>query len=380
MKKIKLLVVTPYFYPKIGGIEKHTYNLYNGLRKKLGYEIVIITSNHESKEYKEETFEGMKIYRLSYQFKVSNTPISLKWKGQIKEIIKKEKPSIIMAHSPVPFISDVTILSNKKIPSILKYHSGSMKKERFSFSNLIIFIYEKIFLRKLLKKSDYIICTSDFVMNNFLKNYKNKSRTITPSVDLEVFKAKNHKINSKILYVGRMDKTSKWKGINYLIGAIKIVKQKIPDVKLNLVGEGDALQDYMDQANKLNLNKNISFLGALGGNKLVAKYNYSNLLVLPSISEAESFGMVLIEAMACKKPVVGSNIGGIPYVIDNGKNGLIIPPKNSQALAEAIIKILENPKIAKKMGEEGYKKVKEKFNLNNQIEETNKVILEALNK
>lgn len=382
-RKIKLLVVTPYFYPKIGGVEKHTYNLYLSLNKKYDYEIVVITSNHENpKEYKEEDLDGMKVYRLPRQFKVSNTPISFKWKRQIKEIIKKEKPSILMAHSPVPFISDISIMNKGILPSIFKYHSGSMKKEKFSLANVLIFIYERFFLPKILKKTDYIISTSDFVKNNFLKDYNYKSMTITPSVDINLFKPlkdNEGKLN-KILFVGRIEKTSQWKGINYLIDSISIVKNKIPYIKLNLIGEGDAVKEYKKQVKKLGLENQITFLGPLTGKRLVEEYNKSNVLVLPSISEAESFGMVLIEAMACKKPVIGSRIGGIPYVIDDGVNGLLVPPKDTPALADAIIKILENPKLAKKMGEKGYKKVKKDFTLNDQIKKTNEIILEILRK
>lgn len=383
MKKIKILVITPYFYPKIGGVEKHTYNLYKGLKKKYNYEIVVITSNHESKKYKEEILEGMKIYRLASQFKVSNTPVNFKWKKQIKEIIKKENPNMIMAHSPVPFISDVTILSNKNLPVILKYHSGSMKKEKRSFTNILIYIYEKVLLPMVLNKSNYIICTSDFVKNNFLKGYNNKSITITPSVDVDKFKplekSKTNK-NFNILYVGRIDKTSRWKGIQYLLGSIKFISKNNSNILLTIVGDGDAIEYYKSQVLKLKIEDYVEFKGSLSGNDLVKKYQETDVLVLPSTSEAESFGMVLIEAMACKKPVIGSKMGGIPYVIDDGENGLLVPPKNTQSLAGAIIKILENPKLAKQMGEKGYKKVKENFTLENQINETNKIILKVLKK
>jgi glycosyltransferase involved in cell wall biosynthesis len=104
----------------------------------------------------------------------------------------------------------------------------------------------------------------------------------------------------------------------------------------------------------------------------VEYYQKSNVLVLPSLSE--SFGMVLLEAMACKKPVIGSNVGGIPYVIDNDQNGLLVPPKDPQALADAIIKILTNPQLAKKMGEEGYEKVMKNFTWEKQINTTKELI------
>jgi len=378
---MKLLVVTPYFYPQIGGVEKHTYSLYKGLRKKHNYEIVVVTSNPENKEYKKEILEGMKIYRLPRQFKISNTPISFKWKKEIKKIIEKENPNIIMAHSPVPFISDIAIRA-ATIPSILKYHSGSMKKGK-PIIDLIISFYEKFFLTQTIKKANKLICTSDFVKNDFLKKFKYKSITITPSVDIKKFKPnKSKKISKKmnVLYVGRIDRTSKWKGIQYLLESIRFISKSNPEIFLTITGGGDAIEDYKSQASKLKINNHVKFSGPLGGKKLIKKYQETDILVLPSITEAESFGMVLIEAMACKKPVIGSNIGGIPYVIDHKENGLLVPAKDSKALADAIIKILKNPKLAKQMGENGYKKVNKRFTLESQIKQTNAIIKEVLKK
>jgi len=352
---MKILIVTPTFYPASGGVPNDTYNLYKGLKQNYNYNIVVITSNHEN-TYKEEIIEGIKIYRLPYQFKISNTPISFKWKKQIKEIIKKEKPDVIMGHMPVTFICDVTlpIALKEKIPFIIKYHhGGSMKKGKFPI-DIIIWFYESFFLRKILKRSDKIIVSSKFISEDFLKNYKEKTIVITPAVDTKLFKPNSIKNKNQILFVGNLKKSEDYKGLNFLFEAIKIIKENTPEVKLMIVGDGDYRKYYENMCNKLGLEKNIEFKGELKKEKLVREYQNTNIFVLPSLME--SFGMVLIEAMACKKPVIGSNIGGIPYVIDNNKNGLLVPPKDPKALAKAIIKILENPKLAKKMGENGYKK------------------------
>jgi len=368
----KFLVVTPYFYPKIGGAENYAYNISKGL-KKYGWEIVVVTSNHEANEYKEETLEGMKVYRLPRQFKISNTPISFKWKKQIKEIIKEEKPNVINAHTPVPFISDVTsrIAHKLKIPFVLTYHAGSMKKERSIF-NLLIWIYENIFLKRTLDNSEKVICSSDFVKNDFLRKYFKKTTTITPGVDLNLFKPSKYNLRNEILFVGSINKSEEYKSLEVLIKSILNVKSNIKDIKLIIVGSGDLVNYYKELIKKLDLRRNIIFTGNLYGNKLVKTYQSSNILILPSTKE--SFGMVLIEAMACKKPVIGSDIEGIPYVIDNGKDGLLVPPRNPKKLAEAIIKILKDPRLAKQMGENGYKKVKENFTLDTQINKMNEIL------
>ncbi len=376
---MKIMVVTPYFYPHIGGAENYAYNIAKGLKEKYGWEVVVVTSNHEERKYKEEQMDGIKIYRLPRWFKVSNTPINPLWLFSIHKIIKEERPEIINVHSPVPFISDITSLVVGNIPLITTYHAGSMIKKS-SIWNPLIFLYELFFLKMLFRKSTEIICYSpDYIRRN-LKKYKVKANYIPPGVDVSIFRPSPKKPGNDVLYVGRIEKNSDWKGIKYLLDAISIIKISKTDISLRLVGLGDRVDYYKKYAETLGINKNVTFVGCKVGVDLVREYQKSKSLVLPSITESESFGMVLIEMGACGKPVVGTNVGGIPFVIDDNKTGLLVPPKDPKALADAIIKILTDPQLAKKMGENGYKKVKENFTWDKQIKKTKKIIEESVNK
>lgn len=384
MKKIKLLLISPYFPLSAGGVQKYVYHIGKGLLKNYNYEVVVITSNHESpKEYKEEDLDGMKVYRLPRQFKLSNTPISFKWKKQIKEIIKKEKPDIINAHAPVPFISNVAckVAYENKIPFILTYHGGSTIFTGSIFVYFSMKIYENILLKSVLKRSNNIICSSEFVRLGFLKKYTNKSVTITPSVDTNLFKPDNTSrlARNKLLFVAaNLIKSEKYKGLDYLLKSIPIVKEKIKDIHLVVIGDGKYLKHYKRLCNELNTEKNVSFKGKLYDKDLVKEYQNSDIFILPSIFD--SCPLVLLEAMACKKPLIGTNICGIPYLIKDGENGLLFPPRDYQALSDAIIKLLTNPKLAKKMGENGYKKVKENFTWDIAAHKTNKIIKSILRK
>jgi glycosyltransferase involved in cell wall biosynthesis len=91
-------------------------------------------------------------------------------------------------------------------------------------------------------------------------------------------------------------------------------------------------------------------------------------VVLPSTTDSESFGMVLIEAMACAKPVIGSDVGGIPFVIDDGRDGYLVPPADAGALAGACLEILRTPDLAAALGEQGHRKVKDRFTWPAQID------------
>src|SRR5258708_1087947 len=137
---MKILVVIPYFYPSVGGLQNYALFISKGLQQ-LGHEIIIITANHTEKKYIIETNKNLKIYRLVIDWKISNTPIGFRWFGDIERIIKDEKPDVINAHTPVPYISDIAAIVAKKnnIPFVLTYQNDLIK-DNF-FLNLMINMY-----------------------------------------------------------------------------------------------------------------------------------------------------------------------------------------------------------------------------------------------
>ena len=379
MEKKKLLMVTPYFYPKIGGLENYAFNISKGLKEKYNWEIVVITSNHENTGYQEETINGIKIYRLPRWFKVSNTPINPMWYWQIKDIIKKENPNVINAHSPVPFIADMAAKAAKSlgIPFVLTYHNDLVKEN--PILNTIIKIFYFLLGNKTIRISTQIIATSQFYADSstYLKEYKNKISIVSPGTYLPK-EAKVKQLKNTILFVSQLDKTHRHKGLNYLIGAIAEVKKEIKDLQLIICGKGNDLDYYRELVNKFNLQDNITFKGFVKDFELRNLYFACTALILPSTTNAEGFGMVLVDAMAHKRPVIGTNVGGIPHLIENNKNGLLVSKKNTEELSKAIIKVLKDKTIAKKMGIFGYNKVKGSFTWDIQVKNTNKILLSLI--
>ena len=357
MKKNKLLLVTPYFYPQQGGLQNYAFNIAKGLIKDYGWDVVVVTSNENNKEKKVETIDKIKVYRLPLLFKISNTPINPFWYFDIKNIIKIEKPDIVNAHGPVPFIADVSALAAGSIPFVMTYHSGTMKKNRF-LPDILIGLYENVFLKFTIKKATKIILASNFVKRTMLKKYSYKSIVINPGVDTSIFKPLNirKKSENTVLFICRYANMHKMKGLDTILEAMKT----LPYAKLRIIGEKGKMKG-----------KNIEYVGIKTGNDLVEEMQNSSVLVLPSLAHMESFGMVLVEAMACKIPVIGTDIGGIPEIIDSRKNGIIIPPNNSKALAKALNEIFTNKEFALTMGEGGYHKVINKFQWTNKVRETN---------
>ena len=148
--------------------------------------------------------------------------------------------------------------------------------------------------------------------------------------------------------------SSQWKGIEILLQAFAIVVKRFPGVKLELVGGGDALDHYKKRAHELGILHDTVFSGPLIEEDLVQAYKRSSVVVLPSVSDSEAFSVVLVEAMASGRPIIGTRIGGTPQVIDNGENGLLVEAKNEAKLAKAIMRVLQDDAFAYSLALNGY--------------------------
>ena len=360
----KILVVTSYFYPDVSGVGKHMYNLCKCLVSDYHFKVVIISSG---KKYQEEEISGIKVYRLPFWFKLSNTPINPLWYFHIKKIIAREKPDLINSRAPVPFMPDLGALAAGKIPFVLGYHFPSMIKGKI-LPDILIKIYESLFLRFMLNKAKVIICSSEFIGKSFLKNYSHKIVTITQGIDTRLFIPKETNVRNEIIFVGNF--YVEYKGLFYLLQALRFVKDHIKEIKLKIVGEGN-YKYYHSLCKKIGINRFVEFKGRLFGKNLVGEYQTSNLLVLPSISD--NFPSVCLEAMACKIPVIGTAVGAVKDIIDDGKSGILVPPRDEKALANAIIRILRDKKLADSLEQKGYRKIQDNFNWDDRARMTKEV-------
>jgi glycosyltransferase involved in cell wall biosynthesis len=337
-----LVIASAYFAPQIGGLERYTLEMTKAAVRR-GYEVSVITSG-EARSTTVDTIEGATIYRLPTQFKISNTPVNLNWYRELRQLLHEIQPDLVNVHSPVPFMADVAAFAARGIPVVVTYHAGSMKK-RSLVSDWVVNLYELLILPRMLNKASLIICSSDFVRETFLKKFQHKSITITPGVDIETFtRREGERTSNRVLFVGNF--TNGWKGLNYLRDAVAM----LPQVKLNVVGKGIHVEWPRTE-----------YHGELSGEKLVDMIHNSSLLALPSVAEPEAFGMVLVEAMACGIPVIGSRIGGIPKLISDQVDGLLVAPANAKELAAAIDKLVSNPKLADQYANKAYEKVRKQY-------------------
>ena len=167
---------------------------------------------------------------------------------------------------------------------------------------------------------------------------------------------------NKIFFLSLLDEFHEYKGLDYLLKAIKIVKDSVSDVKLVVGGKGVLMDHYIKLTESMGLSDNVEFHGFIPDENMVEYYAGANIFVLPSISSLqEGFGIVALEALACETPVITTDIVGVSSDLKEKNAGLSVAPRDHEALAEAIIYLLENEEISTQMGNNGRKLVKASY-------------------
>lgn len=368
---MNILIIAPYFYPEGGGLEKYAYNIARGLAALQNDVRVICYSKSGPKT---EYMDGILVQRRVADILISHTPVELRLLPYLLKEIRMKKYDVVMAHTPVPFCADMAAIACKLTNTrfILTYHNDNMK-DRWPLS-LIAGIYNHTLNYLTLFLSDRIVTPSPycFQMSRYLQHFTHKLEYIPPAVDDEFFAdeytgVKNvhekysippkHRI---ILFVGQMQQSHSHKGIKYLLEGFRIAHDSNPLMHLVLVG-GGAPAVYKKMVETMGIERYVTFSGHVDISEMVRFYHDADILVLPTTTVAEGFGMVLIEAAASETPVIGSDIGGIPYVIHDLENGILVQPKSPAEIASAIYTLLNDDTLYDTFKRCGYDAVNEHY-------------------
>jgi glycosyltransferase involved in cell wall biosynthesis len=289
-----------------------------------------------------------KIHKMHY-FLISAIYI-LSGSLQLAMLHRREKFDILHVHWPFPhgiMSSFAKIFCKTRI--VLNFHGAELLLvKRFGFV--------KSFLRYFIKNADAVIVNSSFTGKKVTDIYNCDINVIPYGTTIEpVINISKKSYGRNIFSVGRMIER---KGFKYLIDAMKYVVKEFPDARLTLAGGGPVRDELMQQVKELSLENYVSLPGKVPSVVLEKLFSGADMFVLPAIidknGDTEGLGVVLVEAMTYKLPVVASNVGGIPDVIIPGKSGILVEEKNSQALSEAMIKLLKAPDEMKVLGEKGF--------------------------
>lgn len=279
---------------------------------------------------------------------------------QIRSTSNPFGPMIVHSHGPrAGFLTRIISLFGVK--NVYTEHRYDID---FHLKNIFNELIQKKILAKQNFGTDLIIAVSSSV-RKFLINAKmapsDKIVVIPNGIDLSaVSKSASQQVSSKAPIIGNIGNLNIQKGQEYLIEAMALIRERFPLCVLEIVGEGELRKKLTQKIRDLGLERNVKLLGSVDNIEKYAKH--WSVFVLPSI--AETFGIVILEAMSLSLPVVASKVGGVVDIITNKKNGILISSRNSEAIAKAVIDIIEHPVLAAKLKREGLMQVK-KFELKN---------------
>lgn len=390
---MKILITSESYYPNVSGVAVFTYYLAENLAKR-GHQVLIITPGDKKQpKYKKETINGVTIYRLKSVYNPfrKGYRFTLWPYSSVKKIINEASPDLIHMQDPSPISICALFAFRKKIPIVITNHFSldyilSYLKLPKPFDRYLAKAFSR-YLHWFYKPAKILTCPTPTVAKYLKeKNIHSTAVAISNGVNLEQFfpfygNTESFKIEHRIpldkkiiLHVGRFDKD---KRIEVLIKAMPIVLRK-KEVCFILCGDGKEKRKYEQMVKKLNLAKNVVWIGIVSHQKELPKvYQMADLFVTPSPIETQ--GIVVLEAMASAKPVVGANAGALPELIKNNINGFTFKPNDENDFAEKILRILNNEKMAREMGEQGLRLV-EKHSLEKTYDKFEKIYEKSLAK
>lgn len=287
----------------------------------------------------------------------------LKYVLPLKKAIKKFKPDVLHAHYATSY-GLVGALSGFKPYVISAWGTDVMKFPQKGFINKSILSYNL--------RSAQAICATSHTIEEYLKPVTTKNIDVIPfGVDVNVFcfKTVNKIFDTDAFVIGCIKALEKLYNIDVLMQAFHQLKQKYPtrSLKLLIIGEGSEKQNLEQQAQALDLQQDVVFTGRIAFNE-VANY-FNQIDVLANISDYESFGVSVIEAMACEKPVIATNTGGLKEIIENSTFGSLVEVGNVEQTTHEMEKYLLDSVLKERVGKAAREKVIEKYNWTNNIKQ-----------
>ncbi len=279
----------------------------------------------------------------------------------LKKVIASFKPDVLHAHYATSY-GLVGALS-KFHPYVISAWGTDVMK--FPQKNVI----NKSILKYNLKKAD-AICATSYTIKDYLKPVTDKHVHVVPfGINPEVFKVKQVKsvFNEKAFVFGFIKSFEKIYNIDVLIRCFAALKNKFPDhsIKLLLVGEGSEANFLKQLVKDLQIEQEVVFTGRIPFSEIADYYNMMDVLV--NISQYESFGVSVIEAMACEKPVIVTNTGGLKEIVENGNFGSLVELGDDAQLIREMEKYLLDENLTKRIGKQAREKVMTKYNWNDNI-------------
>lgn len=363
------------YFPVLGGIENHIKWQAEGMQAR-GHRVHVLVTN-TGRATLRQPIQGVPVTKTGRQFNVSSAPVSL---GLFRELARLGRDAdIVHLHAPYPPGELAQLLVRAGRRTVITYHSDIVKQ-----ATLLRFYAP--FLRRILDRAQAILVSNPRYPEGspFLRPLQEKIRVVHFGIDparfrpTEASQRRAQELRRRFgpgplaLFVGRL---RYYKGVDVLVQALA----RTPEVQGVIVGAGPMEAQIRGLVRQLGLAERVHFAGHVADEDLPAFYQAGDLFVLPSVHRSESLGIVLLEAMASGLPVVSTELGtGTSYVNQDGITGLVVPPGDPDALAQAIQRLARHPRQRVAFGEAARRRIQEAFSLTQMLDQTERVYQEVL--
>jgi phosphatidylinositol alpha-mannosyltransferase len=348
---VKIGLVTPYIYPLPGGVNAHVQHLYENLRLR-GHDVRIISTRHGP----QKSSEG-DVIRLGWGFSVptngsvGTVTIDHRLREGAREVLEREGFDLLHFHEPfVPFLSLVLLLESRSV-NVGTFHAFAGWSPAYEFGKRML----GGFARRLHGRIAVSSAAWHFISRYFPGDYK----VIPNGVDVERFASARpierwRDGTPNILFLGRLEDR---KGVMHLLRAYRRLRQDGANGRLLVVGTGPQERDVRRYIATRRL-RGVELIGRVSDEDKARYFATADVYVSPATGR-ESFGIVLLEAMAAGAPIVCSDIHGYKGVVRRDREAILVPPRDHRALAGGIRRVLDDPELRARMGESGQERAQQ---------------------
>ncbi len=351
---MRICIVSDSYYPHLGGVTEHIRHTADELRR-LGHCVDILTAsygNNRGYEAPEIVRVGRSV-KIPYNKSFATVTIGLDISAKVGRVLTRRDYDIVHTHGPLAPTLPLLALRNSKSINIATFHTAHSNPPQ------AYHVLRSYFDRYYFRKIHGLIAVSTVARDCMYRYFPGDYRIIPNGVDVERFKVGLKPIDRlrdsshNVLFVGRFDPR---KGLKYLLLAFPMVVKQCPEAKLIVVG-GGPLKPYYERFIDFSVRDRVLFQGSVAPDDLPLYYASCDVFCSPATG-AESFGIILLEAMSSGKPIVASDIHGYRQVIEDGVDGILVPPEDPGALASSIVKVLKSRGLRARLSENGLRKSK----------------------
>jgi glycosyltransferase involved in cell wall biosynthesis len=360
---MRVLHIGKFYPPARGGMETVVQSLCEGERAFIDSRALVVNTERQTIQ---ETWRGVPVTRVASYGAAGSVPVC----PGLAFWLRKTTADVLVLHEPHPVALVAHFVARPSARLFVWFHS-EVVRPAWRYRTMY-----RPFLKRVLDRAERVIVASPRMAEHAeqLRHHRGKCTVIPYGIDASRYactddvaaraaEIRRQHGENLVLFVGRM---VPYKGVDVLLQALRGT-----EVTAILVGDGPQRPALEGFAAATGLGGRAVFAGNVSDAELLALYHACDLFVLPSVTRAEAFGMVQLEAMACGKPVISTDLpSGVPWVNRHGETGLIVPPSDPVALRDAISRLLANPDVARHMGRHGRERVVSEFTIERMIQRT----------